>query len=87
MIAGGDNKLPFGTNPRLILALGLYRSSTHPKPCIGPGEVAVRLHAAPGGLQQQRGKAHTPGEALEERTRERVRVTPSQATTEVFRNE
>ena len=29
----------------------------------------------------------TPGEALKERTRERVRVTPSQATTEVFRNE
>ena len=58
MIAGGDNKLPFGNLPRLLLSWGVYRSSKDRQPRTGSREVALRLHAIPGGLQQQWGKTH-----------------------------
>ena len=37
MTAGVNNKLPFGNFPRLLLAWGLHRSGTDPKPGADPG--------------------------------------------------
>ena len=54
MIAGADNKLPFGNFPRLLGGLGFDRSGTHPKPFVGPGFFAIRLHANARHLPQQR---------------------------------
>ena len=65
MTASGGNKLPFGNLPRLILAWVCSEAVRHPKPGVGPGEVALRLHAVPGGLQQQRGKAHSASQSNE----------------------
>ena len=62
MTSGGGNKLPYGTIPRLLLALGLDRSGEDPKPCVGFRELALRLHAGAGDLQQRR-QAPNPGSA------------------------
>ena len=56
MIAGADNKLPFGNLPRLLLGLGLLRSGAHPIPRTRPGALAGKLHALPGCLQRRRRK-------------------------------
>ena len=45
MVAGGGNKLPYGNLPRLLLAWVCSEAVRTRKPCVGPGEVAVRVHA------------------------------------------
>ena len=45
MIAGLNNKLPFGTNPRLILAWVCDRSGTDGKPRYRSRPLALRVHA------------------------------------------
>ena len=44
MTVTGGNKLPFGTNPRLILAWVSYRSGTDGKPGYRARPVALRVH-------------------------------------------
>ena len=55
MIAGGDNKLPFGNLPPPAPGVALLRSCEDPKPGAGVGTVARQVHEDPGGLQQRRG--------------------------------
>ena len=45
MVAGGDNKLPFGQPPAPAAGRGLNRSGTYPKPRACPGPLALRVHA------------------------------------------
>ena len=45
MIAGGGNKLPFGTNPRLILAWVCTEAVRYGKPGDRSRPVALRVHA------------------------------------------
>ena len=63
MVAGADNKLPFGNLPRLILAWVCSEAVRTQSRVLDPGRLALRLHADPGGLQQQRGES-TPGSAI-----------------------
>ena len=53
MIAGLDNKLPYGKPAPLVAGLGLDRSGTDPKPRAGSGSFALQVHADIGGLRQQ----------------------------------
>ena len=59
MNAGGLHKLPFGNLPRLILAVGLDRSGTDPKPRDRTREVVFRVHAGAGDLQQRGPESNT----------------------------
>ena len=56
MIAGIDNKLPYGNFPRLILAWVSTEAVRTRSRVIGPGAVPGKVHEDPGGLQQRRGK-------------------------------
>ena len=51
MIAGADCKLPYRQSAPFVVGLGLDRSSADAETRAGPGEVAFRVHADPGGLQ------------------------------------
>ena len=54
MVAGADNKLPYGTIPRLLLAWVCDRSGTDSKPRTRPGSFALEVHADVGDRQRQR---------------------------------
>ena len=58
MSTTGIYKLPFGNLPRLILAWLCTEVVRTPKPRDRSREIALRLHAVPGYLQQQRRKIH-----------------------------
>ena len=58
MTATGNYKLPYGKPAATTHGLDLDRSDDNPKPDFSSGGFALRLHANPGGLQQQRRKVH-----------------------------
>ena len=55
MIAGGDNKLPFGNLPRLLLAWLCSEAVKTRSRVLVLGPSLAKLHEDPGGLQQRRG--------------------------------
>ena len=57
MIAGGDNKLPYGNLPRPAPGVGLHRSGTNAVPCTHSRRFALGVHAECGCLQHWRGGA------------------------------
>ena len=51
MIAGADNRLPFGNIPRLLLAWVCTEAVRDPKPRVDPRTLTLGVHAAAGYLQ------------------------------------
>ena len=60
MIAGGDNKLPYGNLPRLFAGMGLHRSRADPKARASSREIAGRVHANARYIQQRRQAPNPP---------------------------
>ena len=58
MTATGNYKLPYGNLPRLLMAWISTEATTTQSRILVLGGFALRLHANPGGLQQQRRKVH-----------------------------
>ena len=55
MIAGADNKLPYGNLPRLLIAWVCTDGRAHTVPRVDPGFFAVRVHGQAGyGLRRRR---------------------------------
>ena len=59
MVAGGGNKLPYGTLPRLRRAWVVHRSGADAITRAHPRRFALGVHAEGGHLQHQRRQAHT----------------------------
>ena len=65
MVAGADNKLPYGNLPRLLLAWVCHRSGTDPKRSSGSGEVPCQVYEGTWYLQQRRQSPNPPPQSNE----------------------
>ena len=63
MVAGGGNKLPYGTLPRLLLAWVCTEAVRTQSPELILGGFALGVHAEGGHLQHQRRQAHQTSES------------------------
>ena len=65
MIAGGDNKLPFGNLPRLLLAWVSTEAVRTQSPVLSLGKSALGFHAGARSVRQQRENANPPPQSNE----------------------